>query len=205
MRKLTIPLIAILSLITALGAACSSGSNAPAQNAGQPKTITNAPNAATANKSDEETPASVKAAFPGAQSFSKQHKDLNKDQMADVEKNAGAKAPDSDHHSYLAFTTSDGTRKQIGAATVVRAAGKELIIVYESKDGSPVIKEVRGGEGLPSPFLAQFASKGHDDKFQIGSDLKTNGADEATAKAVAEGIRIDVMTMQALYGSAHSH
>ena len=203
----------ITATITAAfgAAACSSGSDSSAPttagaNTNQSKTTNTAGNTSAPAKPDEETPASVKAAFPNAQSFTKQHKDIPKDAIASIEKDTGGKVPDTDHHSYLAFTTEGGTRKQLGAATVVSAGGKEVVIVYESKDGSPYIKEVRaGGDGLPSPFLTQFAGKGHDDKFVFGTNFKANGADEATAKAITTAIAVDVMTMQALYGAAHTH
>lgn len=206
MKNITVFTIIVLSFAIGLAAACSSGSNTTANtiNGNQAKT-TNAPNSTPAPKTDEDVPASVKAAFPDAQSFSKQHKDLTKDQIADIEKDAGAKVPDTDHHSYLAFSTTGGARKQIGAATIVKPGGKEVVIVYESKNGSPVIKEVRA-EGISPEFLKQFAGKGHDDIFSVGNDIKvTGGVDEATAKAIAQTVRIDSMTMQTLYGSAHSH
>ena len=157
-----------------------------------------------APKSDEETPASVKTVFPNASSFTKQHKDLSQEQISHIEKDSGAKIPDTDHHSYLVFSNEGGTRKQIGAATVVTANGKGFVIVYDNKEGSPVIKEVRG-EGVSNDFLKQFAGKGHDDKFSIGTDLKANGVDEATAKAIAQAVKMDAITMQTLYGAAHSH
>lgn len=156
------------------------------------------------NSSSDDAPAMVKAAFPGAQSFTTQHKDVNSAQTAAIEKDAGARVPETDHHSYLAFTNTGGARRQIGAATVVKADGKEVVIVYESRGGMPTIKEVRA-ETVPAQFLAQFAGKGHDDKFQIGADLKASGADEAVAKAVAAAVRVDAKTMQTLYGAAHSH
>lgn len=202
----------IFTLIIAAGLvsdACSSGSNtAPATTGGantNPAGPANTAGNTHAAKSDEETPGSVKAAFPNAQSFTKQHKDIPKDAIATIEKDTGGKVPDTDHHSYLAFTTEGGTRRQLGAATVVTAGGREIVIVYENKEGSPYIKEVRGGDGLPSPFLTQFAGKGHDDKFVFDTNFKANGADEATAKAVTTAIAVDVMTMQALYGAAHTH
>ena len=71
---------------------------------------------------------------------------------------------------------------------MVKAAGKDIVIVYENKSGSPYIKEVRA-EGVPAAFLAQFAGKGHDDKFAFGADVKANGADEATAKAIRKAMR----------------
>ena len=207
MKMFTLLTLAALSLAIGLAAACSTATNSAPAN--QTKTAANATNTVAANtavapKKDEDAPASVKAAFPDAQSFTKQHKDIPKDAIADIEKDSGGKLPDTDHHSYLAFSTAGGTRKQIGAATVVTANGKEFVVVYENKNGSPFIKEVRG-EGVPAPFLAQFAGKGHDDKFKIRADLKPNGVDETTAKAIALAIQIDVLTMQNLYGAAHAH
>ena len=160
-------------------------------------------NAANTTKADD-TPAAVKAVFPDAQSFTTQHKDVPADKIASIEKDTSSKVPDKDHHSYLAFSTAGGARKQIGAATVVKADGKDVIIVYDNKDGSPVIKEVRA-DGVPAPFLAQFAGKGHDDDLLLGADIKASGANEAQAKAITEAVRVDVLTMQALYGAAHKH
>ena len=205
MKIFTFVTLVATSLAIGLAAACSTATNTAITN--QNKTATNTTNtnsAAEAPKKDEDAPASVKAAFTDAQSFTKQHKDIPKDAIADIEKDSGGKVPDTDHHSYLAFTTAGGTRKQIGAATVVKANGKEFVVIYENKNGSPFIKEVRG-DGVPAPFLAQFAGKGHDDKLKIGSDLKANGVDEATAKAIALAVQIDALTMQSLYGAAHAH
>lgn len=214
MKKTTI--LAGLTLIANLGlaAACSSGANTATTTnttsaANKSATNTTAANTATVTnsaepKSADETPASVKAAFPDAQSFTKQHKDIPKDAIADIEKDTGGHVPDTDHHSYLAFSTTGGARKQIGAATIVTANGKETVVVYDSKNGSPVIKEIRA-EGVPAAFLAQFAGKGHDDKFQIGADLKANGVDDQAAKTIAQAVHVDAVTMQNLYGAAHTH
>ncbi len=203
--------IAIVTILTAVGlaGACTSSPETTNKAANTVATSTTSNAAAnTAHKMDEEIPASVKAAFPDAQSFTKQHKDLTDAQIASIEKDTDSKIPDKDHHSYLAFSTTGGTRKQLGAATVIKADGKDYVIVYENKDGSPVIKEIRGGDGggaMPSPFLKQFAGKGHDDDLLLGADIKANGANEAQARAITEAIRVDVLTMQALYGAAHKH
>ena len=142
--------------------------------------------------------------MPDAQSFTTMHKDIPKDTILDIEKDTGGKVPNTDHHSYSAFSTTGGARKQIGAATMVKADGKNVVIVYENKNNSPAIKEVRV-DGVSTDFLKQFAGKGHDDKFTVGVDIKATGTDEATAKAIAQAVRIDSLTMQALYGSAHAH
>lgn len=210
MKKITVLTIIALSAVVGLAMACSSGSNTTTTtttntaNTNQAKTTNTAAANTAPPKTEDETPASVKAAFPDAQSFTKQHKDIPKDAIADIEKDTGAKVPDTDHHSYLAFSTTGGARKQIGAATIVKAAGKEFVVVYDSKNGMPVIKEVRA-DGVSPDFLKQFAGKGHDDKYQIGADLKANGVDDATAKAIAGAIRVDALTMQNLYGAAHTH
>jgi len=152
----------------------------------------------------DEIPAAVKAALPNAQTFTTQHKDLTDAQVASIEKDTGGKVSEKDHHSYLAFSSVNGARTQVGAATVINVAGKELVVVYDNKDGSPVIKEVKA-VGLPAVFLSQFTGKGHDDDLLIGADIKANGLKEDEASAVTEAIRIDVLSMQALYGKAHSH
>lgn len=216
MKHLKILAIIGFSSLAGLLAACSNGTTTTTLNTTSANntttnmtvvTNTGATNTAaptTVEKPGEETPANVKAAFPDAQSFTKQHKDIPKDAIAVIEKEAGAKLPDTDHHSYLAFTTTGGARKQIGAATIVKAKGKEMVIVYENKEGKPYIEEIRA-DGVPAPFLAQFAGKGHDDKFQIGADLKANDVDDATAKAIAEAVRVDILTMQTLYGAPDKH
>jgi hypothetical protein len=209
MRQITIA--AVIAASVALASACSTATNtstptgttnrATATNANAANS--GAPNTA-AHKSADETPEAVRAVFPDAQSFTTQHKDVPDAQIASIEKDTGAKVPAKDHHSYLAFSTAGGARKQIGAATIVKADGKDVIIIYDSKDGSPVIKEIRA-DGVPAAFLAQFAGKGHDDDLLLGADIKANGANEAQAKALTEAIRVDVLTMQALYGAAHTH
>lgn len=207
MNKITILIIAAISGITALAAGCSSGTspnNATAAGNTRLGANTNAPATNAPPPAKDETPAQVKSAFPDAQSFTTQHKDIPQNAIADIEKDTGGKIPDTDHHSYLAFSTAGGTRKQIGAATIVKAGGKDIVIIYENKGGSPYVKEVRA-EGVPAEFLAQFAGKGHDDKFSVGADIKASGVDDATAKAVALAVRIDAITMQTLYGASHSH
>lgn len=215
MKSLKFLAIIGFSALVGLAAACSSGTNttttsntstvnAPAKNTAVVTNSGAANTTTSGEKPGEETPAAVKAAFPDAQSFTKQHKDLTPAQIASIEKETNAKTPDTDHHSYLAFSTAGGARKQIGAATVVKANGKDVVIVYDNKEGRPFVKEVRA-DGVPAAFLTQFAGKNHDDKFQIGADLKANGVDDATAKAIAEAVRVDAMTMQTLYGAADKH
>ncbi len=206
MKKITFLSIIALSAVIGLAAACSSETTTTTNKTNANIVNQTAANDAPANtaKTEDETPASVKAAFPDANSFTKQHKDIPADAIADIEKDTGGKVPDTDHHSYLAFATENGKRTQIGAATIVKADGKDIVVVYENKDGMPVIKDVRA-EGVSADFLKQFAGKGHDDKFAVGGDIKAGGADEKTAKEIAQAVRIDSLTMQKLYGAAHSH
>ena len=207
MRKLTFLIITVLAFAAFLASACSSPSNTTTTNSTNQvaPTNTNAANNATTTKADDETPAAVKAVFTDAQSFTTQHKDVPADKIASIEKDTGGKVPDKDHHSYLAFATKDGKRTQIGAATVVKADGKEVIIIYESKNGMPTIKEVRA-DGVAKEFLAQFAGKNHDTRIKFGEDIKLVGdVSEAIAKEITQAVRIDVLTMEALYGAAHSH
>lgn len=190
-----------------LSLACSSGTTTPAANTATANKAsansTTANNAAAPAKTDE-IPASVKAALPGAQTFTAMHKELTDAQIASIEKDTGGKVSEKDHHSYPGFSTANGTKTQIGAVTIVKAAGKEIIVVYENKEGSPSIKEIKA-EGVPAGFLSQFAGKGHDDDLLLGADIKSNGAKDDLAKAITDAVRIDVLSMQALYGKAHAH
>lgn len=207
MRKTTFPVIMILAFAALLAGACSSpASNAPTSaNQSSPQNMNAANNAAATAKTDDEAPAAVKAVFPEAQSFTKQHKDIPADKIASIEKDSGGKLPDKDHHSYLAFATKDGKRAQIGAATVINPGGKEMIVVYESKNGMPTVKEVRA-DGVAKEFLAQFAGKNHDTPIKFGDDVKAlGGVPEAQAKEIAQAVRMDVLSMEALYGAAHTH
>ena len=209
MNKFTFLIIIVLAFAVLLAGACSSSpSNTTTINTNQtaPKNTNSANNAATTTaKTDEDAPASVKAVFTDAQSFTKQHKDIPADKIASIETDTGGKVPDKDHHSYLAFATKDGKRTQIGAATVLKVEGKEVIIVYESKKGMPTIKEVRA-DGMAKEFLAQFAGKNHDTKIKFGEDIKLIGdVGEAISKSITQAVRIDVLTMEALYGAAHAH
>lgn len=205
MKKISVLVIAGLSLLVGLAGACSSGSTSSSTgNANRVTANANTANASVPAKSADDTPAAIKAALPEAQDFTAQHKDIPKNAIAEIEEDTGAKVPDTDHHSYLGFSTAGGKRTQIGAATIVKAAGKDVVVVYENKGGSPSIKEVRG-EGVAPEFLKQFAGKGHDDMLSVGNDIKATGVDAETAKALAQAIRIDMLTMQNLYGAAHAH
>ncbi len=183
------------------GSTTPNGNTAVANKAQANSTAAN--NAAAPAKADE-IPASVKAALPGAQTFTAMHKELTAAQIASIEKDTGGKVSEKDHHSYPGFSTANGTKTQIGAVTIVKAAGKEIVVIYENKDGSPSIKEIKA-EGVPAGFLSQFAGKGHDDDLLLGADIKANGAKEDLAKAITDAVRIDVLSMQALYGKAHTH
>lgn len=206
MKKNTFLTVIVLAFAALLAGACSSPASNTTTTTNQtaPQNANTANNSVTTTKTDEDVPASVKAVFPDAQSFTKQHKDIPAEKIAAIEKNTGGKVPDKDHHSYLAFATRDGKRTQIGAATVVKADGKEIVIIYESKNGMPTVKEVRA-DGVAKEFLAQFAGKNHDTPIKFGEDIKANGADEAMAKSITQAVRIDVLTMEALYGAEHTH
>ncbi len=200
MRKILTLVLA--SSLAGFAAACASSTET--SNTTTPTTATNsAPANTTKSNTGEEAPANVSAAFPDAQSIAKQHKDLSAAQIAAIERTAGSKIPDMDHHSYVAYSTSGGARKQIGAATVVEAGSKKMVVVYESRNNQPYIKEVRA-EGMTQAFLDQFKGKSAEDKFQIGQDLKAQGVDDATAKAAATAIHVDIVTMRTLYGGTQA-
>jgi len=211
-----IPALAVTLSVVIFAAACSStgdanrstaNTNAPTNSMTTNTATSNTTPAvnthsATANGSD--VPAAVRAAIADAQTFTTQHKDIPASAITSIEKETNTKVADKDHHSYLAFSTAGGARRQIGAATVVRAGGQEMVVVYDSKNGSPVIREVRVA-GVPAAFLDQFKGKGHDNVLKLGQDIKAQGAPDALAQGATNAIKADVLAMQALYGSAHSH
>lgn len=204
MKTLIIGAVVASSLMSLAcgGGAGTANTNSTAAANKAPANSTAASNTAPA-KADE-IPASVKAALPGAQTFTAMHKELTDAQVASIEKDTGGKVSEKDHHSYPGFSTANGTKTQIGSVTIVKAAGKEIIVIYENRDGSPAIKEIKA-EGVPAAFLSQFAGKGHDNDLLLGADIKANGAKDELAKAMTDAIRIDVLSMQALYGKAHTH
>jgi len=194
MRK---PAIVFLICATAIFfAAC--GANNP------PSTPNQNPTKNTPEPPKDDIPASVKSAFPDVQSITKQQKEIPADDIKHIEEELNVKITEKNHTSYTAFKNEGGTRKQIGAATIVKAGDKELLVIYESKKGEPHFKEVRA-DGIPAPFLAQFKNKGHDDKLEIGKDLKAESVDTATANSIASALRLDVAIMTSLYGKGHDH
>ncbi len=197
--------ISVISII-AIASACSTSTTPNTNKAatGNTAAANSVAGDTTAPAKLDDVPAAVKAAMPDGQTFSVQHKDLSDAQIASIEKDTSGKVADKDHHSYLAFSTANGAKTQIGAATIVKASGKEIIVVYGNKGGSPSIKEIKA-EGMPAAFLSQFAGKGHDDDLLLGVDIKANGVSEDQAKSITEAIRIDVLAMQALYGQTHAH
>jgi len=209
--------LALLAMFAAFFAACAGSNNTNAPNAPTTTVNTNQltntasttnTNANAAHPADGDIPASVRAALPEAQTFSMQHKDIPAGTVSEIERATGARVTDRDHHAYLAFSTQGGGRRQVGAATVINAGGQELVIVYDSRDGMPVIREVRAnaGSNLPGAFLDQFKRKDHDTPITFGNDIRAaGGVEEATARQVTAAIKGDVLAMQALYGSAHTH
>lgn len=203
MKLLMIGAVIIASLVSL---ACADGST-PTGNTVATANMSLANSSAVSNANTaktDEIPASVKGALPAAQTFTALHKVLTDAQIASIEKDGGVKVAKKDHHSFPGFATVNGARTQIGAVTIVTAAGQEIIVIYESKDGFPTVKEIRA-EGVPAGFLSQFSGKDHDDEILLGADIKANGAAEDQAKAITDAVRVDVLSMQALYGKAHTH
>lgn len=200
-RFVTMLAFAILGASDLSGASVTFASSAPTAPAGAANT-----QHATTGEVPTAVKEAVKETLPNAQTITPQHKDLTDAQVAGIEKESGMKLDSKDHDSYLAFAGAAGTRKQIGMVTVVKAQGREIVIVYGSEKGSPVIIEAHGESGgVPHSFLDQFKGKGHDDKLSLGQDIKPQGVDEALARAITDAIRLDVVTMHTLSGAAHAH
>lgn len=219
MRRKRFVLVGLM-MFAALSAACSNpgtekvanSNTAPrAEAAKNSNAVDNAnSNDGKAEAAGDEAPAAVKAAFPDAQSITKQHKDLTASQIASIEKESGAKLGDTDFHNYVAYGTKDGKRAQLGAATVVDVQGAgepvQLAVVYTNDIAIKSIAPIKGsGDFLSPTFLGQFAGKDHDEKFHVGEDLKYSGSNKVAAEAVAHALKRDILAMQTLYGKAHGH
>ncbi len=158
---------------------------------------------------DEGTPESVRAAFPNAQTFMLQHRELSRADVAAIEKTSDTRwIGEMDFHTYLAIGTTDGKRTQLGAATVVEdvsGAGDVTIACDNDLNSTKVTTSTSGSGATADRFLAQFAGKGHDDPIKLGQDIQYSGSDRATAAAITDAVRRATHTMQRLYGEAHSH
>lgn len=207
MRKsVEIIVLGLLAYALLLGACATEKRESTSNANGRVATSNSAANAnvAAMGETSSEVPAVVRAALADAQTVTVEKKELSASQLAEVEREAGTKVQNATHTTYFGYASSGGARRQVGAATLLTVDGRELVIVYESRNGLPYIKEVRA-EGLPSEFLAQFRGKRHDDPLQLGRDVQTRGLDQQLARAIVEAIRLDTRVMQALYGAPHTH
>ena len=193
-------IISVLSLGVAFWSACATEKRETSSNANLRNVAAVNANLSTTN----DVPAEVRAALAGAQTVVAERKELSAAQAAEVERESGAKLESAAHTTYLGYALSGGVRKQVGAATVLEVEGQRLVVVYESRNGLPYIKEVRAAD-LPLAFLTQFQGKGHDDPLQLGRDVQAHGMDERLARAITDAIRRDTRIMQALYGAPHTH
>lgn len=151
-------------------------------------------------------PAEIKSALSDAKSISLRHRDLSKKQIANLEKLAGMKSPDDDFHTYIAYGTKNGRKAQISAATIIEPSGMKYVIVYNNDITIKKIMAVKGdADFTKSGFLKAFVGKDHDQDYKIGKDLKYTGAKKAAAQAFATAIKMDILTMDVLYGKPHSH
>lgn|GEM_PF-2550916 len=147
-----------------------------------------------------EIPQLIKSAFPENASINLQKRKLTDEILKQAEPTLSP-----EHEAYFAFSSENGTRKQIGAATLLKIADKEIAVVYESKNGMPTISKLLSTQ-VPKDFLNQFIGKTHDDPIRLGADIKrVGGVNEQEAEQITKAIRSDVLIMQALYGKPHSH
>ena len=96
----TILTLVLASSLAGFAAACATSETTNTKPATNTAPNTRAPKTAV----PDDVPPSVHAVFPDAQSITKDHKDLTPAQIAAIEKETGSKVPDTDHHSYLAFS-----------------------------------------------------------------------------------------------------
>ncbi len=153
-----------------------------------------------------EVPAQIKSAFPEAKSISIKHKDLSKKQVSDLEKLVGMKAPEPHFHTYIAYGTKNGKKAQLGAATFIEHKNMIFFVIYNNDITIKKIISAKGTDELEkSGFLKTFEGKDHDQSFTVGKDLKYIGTQKYQAQEVSKAVKMNILTMQTLYGKAHHH
>lgn len=134
------------------------------------------------------------------------HKFLTVNQMNNVKKYSGVKT-DNYFHTFVAVGNNNGKKSQLGAGSLVKVEDTKEIefgIIY---DNNLVIKDIlpiKNANDL-KPFLNQFKGKDHHSSFSIGKDLKYTGNNSKIASKIAQAVKVDVLTIQELWGKAHKH
>lgn len=134
------------------------------------------------------------------------HKFLTPEQMKNIEKDSGVK-PEGYFHTFIAIGKKNGKKTQLGAGTLVKIDGKkpiEFAVIYNNKLVIKDILPIKNTEAIKY-FLSEFKGKDHDQAFSVGKDLKYSGKDLDLAKKVAQSIKLDIITVQTLWGKSHSH
>ena len=156
---------------------------------------------------EQTTPESVRKSFPSAQTFTRQHHDLQGADIFAIEKASGtAWAGHKDFHTYFAIGTTNGRRAQLGAATIMENVGGagDLTIAYDNDLKITKIATSKTGTITTSRgFLNQFIGKGHDDPITLGKDIKYPGSDRVTAIAITLAVKRATHAMQHFYGGTH--
>lgn len=134
------------------------------------------------------------------------HRFLTQNQMKDIEKYSGVK-PENYFHTFIAISDKNGKKSQLGAGTLVKVKDKkdiEIGLIYDNKLNIKDIIPIKNSNDLKI-FLNQFKGKNHDSKFTIGKDLKYSGKETKLVQKIAKAIQVDSLTVQELWGKAHSH
>lgn len=154
-----------------------------------------------------EIPMPISSAFPDAL-ITKQHSELTESQLAAIEQKSGSKLNETDFDAFIAYGKEGDKDTRLGAASVVDVTGlgepTQLVVIYTN---DLVIKEVtlvKGTSDVASrAFLVQFAGKNSDQPFQVGKDVKYNGKNTEDAKALTQALKLDLLTMQAIFGKSN--
>jgi len=103
---------------------------------------------------EQTTPESVRKSFPSAQTFTRQHHDLQGADIFAIEKASGTPwTGHKDFHTYLAIGTKNGKRAQLGAATTVEnvSGADDVTIAYDNDLKITKVTISKSGSNATSP------------------------------------------------------
>lgn len=154
-------------------------------------------------------PTEIQSLFPDASSIILKEKLLSNRQMLSILQDTGIKPDSKKFYTYFAYRDNNGQNSQLGTATIIDIKTEkpmQFILIYNGKLLIKKIIPIKADEEFKSEiFLDQFINKDHHQGFMYGKDIKFDGSNKSDAEAVIQAIKINILSMQAIYGRPHHH
>lgn len=154
-------------------------------------------------------PTEIQSSFPDASSIILKEKLLSNRQMLSILQDTGIQPDSKKFYTYFAYKTNNGQDSQLGTATIIDLKTEkpmQFVLIYNSKLIIKKIVPIKADEEFKSEtFLNQFINKDHHEGFVYGKDIKFAGSNKSDAEAVIKAIKINILSMQAIYGRPHHH